>query len=501
LAELQQPFRVKAGSANPAALESIEEETFSMNKKLMALAVAAAVTAPGLALAQVPTTLTAQPGVASNAGITLYGRVDETLMINQYKDAANLNTGTGPATGTLAKDVTKSDIYSPGNAMGVKGREDLGGGTAAWFQLEIGVWPSERLDTSTITGNNWGGRNSAIGISSGVGDILLGNWDTPYKQTYFLWNSLTSGGFSAGGITMGMADSTGALNNVACTGAVSPASGSVTTGVNGVCVTEATVSPTAWSRRVNNSVQYWSPVMGGFQVKLMTAMANYQSPANVYPNGVPKPKEYSANATWARGPLSAGIGYDFHQGLRPNTAVGGVIDPKDTAIQVGAKWNFGPGEIGVGYEEVSYGNNAISTAKSTKMKVPAYVVNGRFNIGPGALWASYSGTDAKDCDITAFTAAVVPTGQTVGGIGSAVCGVKAKMYTLGYDYVLSKRTKLYVAYHKIDNGVAAFSPTTNVGSAYYYIAGPAANGNLGTGGALAGGTDVTTFGLGVQHVF
>jgi predicted porin len=448
----------------------------------MALAVASAVTAPGLALAQVPTTLTPQPGVASNAGITLYGRVDETIMIDQFKGAAN----------TAVADVKKSDVYSPGNAMGVKGREDLGGGTAAWFQLEIGVWPSERLETSTVTGNNWGGRNSGIGISSGIGDIMIGSWDTPYKQTYFVWNSLSSGGFSAGGVTMGMSDSTGALNNPACTNAVNNGTGSVTTAPNGVCVTEATISATAWSRRVSNSVQYWSPVMSGFQFKLMTALANYQSPANVYPNGLPKPKEYSANATWARGPLSLAIGYDYHEALRPNTAVNGVINPKDTAVQIAGKWNFGPGELGVGYETISYGNNAVSGGTDTGMKVPAYVVDGRWNIGPGAVWASYSGTDAKSCTTTNTSAT---------SIGTAVCGVQAKEYSLGYDYVLSKRTKLYIAYNKIDNGIKTLNNGSKVASSYYYIAGPAANAGNGTGGALSAGTDVTTFGLGVQHVF
>src|SRR5262245_45463141 len=144
-----------------AALESIEEETFSMNKKLLVLAVAGAVSAPGLALAQTsqtPTSIVPSPGVATSNGITLYGRLDETIMYNKY--SAN-------AAGTIPS-FKKGDVYSPGNAMGIRGREDLGGGTAAWFQLEIGVWPSERLDTATTTGNNWGGRNSAIGFSSGI---------------------------------------------------------------------------------------------------------------------------------------------------------------------------------------------------------------------------------------------------------------------------------------------------------------------------------------------
>ena len=470
-----------------------------MNKKLMALAVAAAVTAPGLAAAQTsvtPTSIVPSPGVASSNGITLYGRLDETIMYDKYSASGNLAAGTDST-------VKKGDIYSPGNAIGFRGREDLGGGTSAWFQLEMGAWPSERLDTAQITGNNWGGRNSAIGISSGLGDIFLGNWDTPYKQTFGVWNSITSGGFSAAGIIMGQSDSTGALNNALCASTVNNGSGTVTTAPQGVCTTEATASSTAFSRRINNSIQYWTPIMGGFQAKLMTAMNTYQSPGSTAPaagQSLPKAKEYSASLAWARGPLSLGLGYDFHQGLRPNTGVNGIVDPKDTGVQVGAKWNFGPGEIGVAYEQLTWGNTATGATLDNGMKVPSYVVNGKWSIGPGAVWASYAASEGKSC---------TSTGNTVTVIGTAACGVKPKMYVLGYDYVLSKRTKMYVAYAKIDNGTVNLANGSQVGSSYYYIAGPAANtapsaafpGGQGTNGGLAQGTDVTTVGVGIQHVF
>jgi predicted porin len=470
-----------------------------MNKKLMALAVAAAVSAPGLAAAQTsvtPTSIVPSPGVASSNGITLYGRLDEAIMYDKFSQSANFAAG-------QASEVKKSDILSAGNAMGIRGREDLGGGTSAWFQLEIGVWPSERNDTSTIQGNNWGGRNSAIGVTSGIGDIFLGNWDTPYKQTYGVWNSVTSGGFSAAGIIMGMSDSTGALNNVLCTGALNNGTGQVTTTTSGVCTTEATASSTAFSRRINNSVQYWTPIMGGFQAKLMTTMNTYQSPgstASAANQSLPKAKEYSASVAWARGPLSVGVGYDFHQGLRPNTGANGIVDPKDTGVQIGAKWNFGPGEIGVAYEQLSWGNTATGTTLDNGMKVPAYVVNGRWNIGPGAVWASYSASEGKSC---------TSTGNTITVIGTAACGAKPKMMVLGYDYVVSKRTKMYVAYSKIDNDIITQTNGLQVGSSYYYIAGPAANstpnatfiGGQGTNGGLAQGTDVTTVAVGIQHVF
>jgi len=97
----------------------------------------------------------------------------------------------------------------------------------------------------------------------------------------------------------------GALNNALCSNIVSNGSGTPVTAANGVCVTEATAT-NAWSRRVNNSVQYWSPVFSGLQFKLRTAMANYFVPRQCpVRKRLPKPKEWSANVTWARGPLSS----------------------------------------------------------------------------------------------------------------------------------------------------------------------------------------------------
>jgi predicted porin len=105
------------------------------------------------------------------------------------------------------------------------------------------------------------------------------------------------------------------------------------------------------------------------------------------------------------------------------------------------------------------------------------------------VWASYSKSQGgKSCNVN----------QT---IGSAACGVSAKMTTIGYDYIMSKRTKMYVAYNKIDNGFNGV-----VGTNYYYIAGPAGNvggstAGSGTASGISPGTNVTTIGLGMQHTF
>src|SRR5256712_3427405 len=127
-------------------------------------------------------------------------------------------------------ELKKNDIFSPGNALGVRGREDLGGGTAAWFQLEAGAWPDGRLDSAATTGSHFGGRNSGLGVSSELGDIMFGIWDTPYKVAYGTGNLVTSGGFASSGIIMGNGDTTGALANALCTTTAGNTSGTVTAG-------------------------------------------------------------------------------------------------------------------------------------------------------------------------------------------------------------------------------------------------------------------------------
>ena len=445
-----------------------------MNKKLMAVAVAGALTAPGLAVAQ----------VGGSPGVSLYGRLDTAVMIQKFSaDGAN-----------AISELKKNDIFSPGNALGFRGREDLGGGTSAWFQLETGVWPDGRLESTATSGQHFGGRNSAVGFSSAAGDVLFGIWDSPYKVAYGTANLVTSGGFASSGIIMGNGDTTGALPNAQCANGVSNASGSIVVGANGVCVTESTGNSTSWSRRNNNSIQYWSPVFSGVQFKLATALANYQGADSAATAvGTQKPKYYSGNVTYARGPLSLAAGYESHEGFRPGAAAGANPNPKDNAFQIGGKWDFGLGQVGAGYEQLKYNDNGTAggsgaAANNGGMKVPSWVVNGRVNAGPGAVWGSYSKSQGgKSCTTVNMV------------IGNAACGVQAKMTVVGYDYVMSKRTKMFVAYAKIDNGWNG-----TVGSNYYYIAGPAAQGNAlgrGTSGALIAGTDVTTFALGMQHTF
>src|SRR2546423_2838519 len=120
---------------------------------------------------------------------------------------------------------------------------------------------------------------------------------------------------------MGNGDTTGALPNVLCATTVTNSSGVITNSAAvPVCTTEVTANGTSWSRRNNNSVQYWSPVFSGVQFRLGLSLANYQSadsaPVSAANSSVQKPKYYSGNVTYARGPLAIAGAYESHEGFR-----------------------------------------------------------------------------------------------------------------------------------------------------------------------------------------
>ncbi len=116
-----------------------------MNKKLITLAVAAAMVAP----------------LAAAAETTLYGRLDTAL--------------------TLADDDTDDawDVATATTRIGVKGSEDLGNGLKAIFQAEWAFSSSE--GGSYGTGDDaYRNRLAYAGLSGGFGTVAIGRQWTPY---------------------------------------------------------------------------------------------------------------------------------------------------------------------------------------------------------------------------------------------------------------------------------------------------------------------------------
>lgn len=454
-----------------------------MNKKLMAIAVAGALSAPGLAAAQ----------VGGTPGVTFYGVLEEAIFNIKYGADFKSQTNQAGATGELKK----GELFSVASRVGFRGREDLGGGSSVWFQIEEGVTLNGRNETTNLNSNVFGGRPSALGITNSWGDVFFGIWDAPYKRvTDQTYNLINSGPLSSSGVLMGNGDTTGSMPNAICASS-NPNAATGVLPTTGICFPEVTSSTTSFHRRSNDSINYTTPLMEGFQVSAQTQLPNYQSPggstngSTPLASGTQHPKMWSFSGTWARGPLLVALGYELHQGFRPGTLAGQNVDPKDIATQAGLKWDFGMAQIGLGYEVIKYGDNGVpngAAAASSKMDVKNYQVNGKMALGPGTLWAQYSAASTSNC--------TNPTNaNTFLVVGNAACGSAgdAKEMSLGYDYILSKRTKMYVAYNKIDNGN---------GTNYYYAAAsaPAQTGN-GTLNGVTAGTDVTNLVVGVQHSF
>ena len=124
-----------------------------MNKKLVAVAVAAVLAAP---MAQ-----------AQTANVVLYGRVNLDL---EYIDAS----GNAPG-------VTR--LTSNSSRFGLRGTEALGGGLNAIFQLENG---SVGWDAS---GGALAGRDSFIGFQGSWGTARFGNFLAPYDDLHGIFGN------------------------------------------------------------------------------------------------------------------------------------------------------------------------------------------------------------------------------------------------------------------------------------------------------------------------
>lgn len=160
-----------------------------MNKKLISLAVAAALVAPAAAMAEA----------------TLYGKLNVSLDYASVKNVVLPSYGflrdpagnivLDPAGNpTLVQTAPGEDFdgwgmsssgYIPGEGrasrIGVKGSEDLGGGLKAIYQVEFGI---NLNDTNNNVINNADAitmRNSFVGLAGGWGTFLMGRHDTPLK--------------------------------------------------------------------------------------------------------------------------------------------------------------------------------------------------------------------------------------------------------------------------------------------------------------------------------
>lgn len=309
------------------------------------------------------------------------------------------------------------------SVLGFRANEDLGGGLAAWAQIETNV----RVDTGD---GPWGGRNTAVGLrSTSLGELVLGQWETPLRfVSVYAIDPFTAGIFASNGI-MG----------------------------NGFATAANGASSSSFDRRQPNLIQYWSPNLDGFAARIAYAFSEEKSDKTA-------PDLFSGLLSYNKGPLYAAYGYELH---REYFGAGSA----DTAHRIGIAYSFGQGtRLRGSWERLRY-----EPAPGQQLSRAAWQLALTQELGAqGQLRASYVKAQASRGNATAAVGSIAKPGTDSG----------ASQISLGYGHTLSKRTELWAAYTRIDNGAAAL----------YNLS---ANGLAG----LKAGQDPQGLGLGITHKF
>lgn len=382
-----------------------------MQKKLVALAVAGALTAPALAYAQATST------------VQIFGRM--------YMEGIKYDQKRAAATAVGGPEMTDVDMLrTAGSEIGIRGEEKLGGGMSAWFQC---------ASTADLRGSataGWCTRNSAIGLRGGFGNIYAGIWDTPFKRALGLGNvaSGETGGFGNAMILVG---GTGARAARAA----------------------AARETSTFSRRESNLLTYDSPAFGGFRFSGAVSANTFGtvSTSNVNNN---KPRTVSASGTYVAGPLSLGLAYEQHQDVLPATAAPGAVQGDDDAYVLTASYQFGPVRVGGVFSRQRFdvAQLAAPTVQGTQ-NVKTYHLGVDWRIqGPHSLRFGY--TKAGDVSGPVATVATAVATRPAPGANTGASFTQIK-----YAHALSKRTEFAAGWSRVSNKAAAAYNYSDLGVA------------------------------------
>ena len=262
-----------------------------MQKKLIVAAVAGALAAPAVAVAQSST-------------VQIYGllNVEYGLYVDNIANAANVGRN------------TTDELNSGASRIGFRGEEKLGGGLSAWFQCETDL---RFLSGGSSSSGSWCDRNSALGLKGSWGNFFIGTWDSPIKQ---------------------VTSATRMLNE---------------TGWLGAQHLLLTFQGVGYSTRNVNSVNYASPNMNGFSVNAQYTTENparnslETAPAAEW-------RHLGLNGIYSSGPLVVGLGWssiESQQGAfdgRDDTAYALGINYTWSAFKFGFVYTSIEAERGVG---------------------------------------------------------------------------------------------------------------------------------------------------------
>jgi len=426
-----------------------------MKKSLLALAALSAIA--GAAQAQ--------------SSVTVYGILDIGVGGSQSRST------TGAATTASANGVTKTtgvaafDSGESTSRLGFKGVEDIGGGTSAFFTIELGLNPDSQ---SLIATGGTQNRQTFVGLKkAGVGDFALGTQYTP------IFNAVTQ-------------TDPGNTNNFA--GNLVYTSDKI----GGTAPTGSGANGDAFTIRANQMVTLNSEVIGGFKAHAMAILNNSNSSQTQVTTGATTTVTGGVNNQngW-------GLGLDYtwnklfvtanYQSLTAKNAFVDVVGAQGTiSYASGNPVIFGAGQTSVNGTNVQ-DNQAYVAATYDFGILKAYAQYITRKVMAQQDNNQYAQRSAEQIGVRSF---ITPTIEAWASGALGRITTNGGNYALGYgqptgnltawqvgsNYWLSKRTNLYAVY-----GQANSSNVSSVSTAG--VAGNPASGNL------------STYGVGIRHTF
>ncbi|HEX7748431.1 MAG TPA: porin [Bordetella sp.] len=344
--------------------------------------------------------------------VTLYGILDSGIQYTNVKASPAGGTSTNYSAVGLANGVQS------GNRWGMKGTEDIGGGTSVVFQLESGF----NLDQGTSNqGSRLFGRRAFLGMQNASwGMFRVGRGPTIATDMF------------QGAPSDPMGYAFGPLNF-----------GTVATSVN--------------TYRTDNEIGYMSPVFAGFQVgagySFNVDKANGYSSATTMgggAGGTARTPGFDLTATYTNGPLFAGVTYGQTNVLTQGAVRQMVLDASydfQVVRVFGAYVRGWNGLVGAGSYGATDGASVASTILTPSQNVYYQgMKQNAFMLGVSAPIGAATSVFAT------FQHQTLGGANKTNSVGSSYVGAGAAQNTFGVGatYSLSKRTNLYAAAGYID---------------------------------------------------
>ncbi len=399
------------------------------NKNLIAAAVVAAFALPIAAQAQ--------------SNVEMYGRLYPQVASVSYSGASSVgsvvSTISGKATG--AADISQVTMDSPNSRLGFRGTENLGGGSNAFYQLEMGFGVDDGVLSSAGV---LFARNTFVGVGSETyGSVKLGIMDTVYKE---LGDTNSILGISSGNFM--------SVSNVLS----KPGTG---------------VSAGSFHLRRANSIVYTSPKIANLTVLLDYSLG--ETAGSISTGSV-----ISTGATYETGPIYLALAYEQHNNMwggSPSALSAAAVvgaTSTDTAMRGTARYTISSDtKVEVNVANMKYKEEGGGIGKFSTYDHMAWAASFEQKLGAITLAGSYGSSAAGSCSV-------------VGGGACNTNGLEGSMLNIAAGYSFSKRTMLYGVFTQITNGSSAvFSNAVNTVKV----------------GKPAPGTDIGTFAIGLKHDF